>query len=496
MLGAVLVTPDWLDKFDPPLACDQFALPLHMRICELVIDGWRSGTPATVLSVYRRLQADPDFIAIGGVSYLNRISQDSLSHLSPAANVVELAAVASVRRAQTVLTEALEQLARPGADPSSILDGVTARAVSTSSHLALAYEWAGEVEPVLEDAYLIDDFLPKSGPAVMFGHPGCGKTFLALDLAAHVAEGKPWAGRYVMGGPVLYVVAEGVTGFKNRLTALFNAGRLSRKAPFAYIPTPIDLQAPDGDVSSLIASIRHFTRAAGSPPALVVLDTLSKTFGAGKENTDDMASYVANCEKIAAAFDCLTLIIHHRPRNAEGQNERGHSSLRGGVVASILVEGEETKTALTVKQKDGPENERVSFRLSAVSIGSNSRGKDVTTCLVDIVEVDPDLFASVAPKRVLTGNKRIAFDALETLIALHGEFVPDDIPRECIDRQKVSKVIRSGQAADKLRAEFLGVVKADPDKLSDTARRTAARALTDLKGAGILGSWEEWVWLQ
>ncbi|WP_126174360.1 AAA family ATPase [Altericroceibacterium xinjiangense] len=361
----------------------------------------------------------------------------------------------------------------------------------------LPFEWAGDVQPVLDGVWLIDDFLPKSGAGVLYGHPGSGKTFLALHMAAHVAEGREWAGRHVERGMVLYLAAEGQSGFRNRLSAMIDEGVLSRTAPFAFVPAPIDLQAPKGtDVDRLISTIRHVAERTCAP-ALIVIDTLSKTFGAGKENTDDMGHYVANCERIASEFNCLALIVHHRPRNGEGQSERGHSSLRGGIVTSILVEGDDIKTATTVKQKEGEEGEQVSFRLDPITLGTNARGKEITSCLVEIVEHEaaPKPSAAESKKRSLKGHNKIAFEAIETLIALHGKEPPDSLPREVIDRSKIWRVINGGQVADKLKSEFLSVVKAQPDKVADTAERTARRAMTALKAAGLLGSWEEWVWL-
>ena len=46
--------------------------------------------------------------------------------------------------------------------------------------------------PVLVGHWLIKKFLPQEGMAVMFGRPGCGKSFVALDLMLHIAEGTPW----------------------------------------------------------------------------------------------------------------------------------------------------------------------------------------------------------------------------------------------------------------------------------------------------------------
>lgn len=231
---------------------------------------------------------------------------------------------------------------------------------------------------------------------------------------------------------------------------------------------------------------------------MVVVDTLSKTFAGGRENTDEMAGYVANCEKIASKLNCLVLIIHHPSK--QGEEERGHSSLRGGVVTSISITGSEVKTAKTVKQKDGPEGEVVRFSLETVVLGTNTRGKDVTTCLVHILEGEDDLSGPVGnaidkAKNCLTGHAKTALRVLEDMLARSAVPVPIEIPAMAIDRAKVQRVIRSGQAAHTLATELQALVKADPDKVKDTAERTTRRVLTLLKSKEILGSWGDFVWI-
>lgn len=253
----------------------------------------------------------------------------------------------------------------------------------------LPLEWAGEAEPVIDGFWLIDDWLPASGIAAVYGHPGSGKSFFALHMAAHVASGRAWAGRHVEQGLVLYVVAEGATGFRNRMFAMRESGEIAPDAPLAYVASPIDMQAENGDVKALIQTIRVAAEAKGMRPAMIVLDTLSKTFGAGKENTDDMVNYVNNCQRVASAFNCLTLIVHHRPKDSESKDLRGHSSLRGNVDTTILVEAGEIKTATTLKQKDGEDQVRVCFRLHRTVIGHDRRGKEVSTCLVEITDEHP-----------------------------------------------------------------------------------------------------------
>jgi RecA-family ATPase len=210
----------------------------------------------------------------------------------------------------------------------------------SSIYAPLKFERAGDVEPVLEGRWLIHGLLPAQGVAAVYGHSGTAKTFITMDWCAHIASGSPWNGAHVERGLVIYVAAEGQAGFRNRLVALRNAGRFSADDPFVFIPTPIDMLAPDGDCVRLIETIEIAAESESARPVMVVIDTLSKTFGGGKENSDDMAVYLANCQRVASAFECLTLIVHHRPKDSESRDLRGHSSLRAGVDTAILVEGD------------------------------------------------------------------------------------------------------------------------------------------------------------
>jgi KaiC/GvpD/RAD55 family RecA-like ATPase len=376
--------------------------------------------------------------------------------------------------------------------------GVASAETRTNGNGLLPFEWAGQTTPVLDGLWLIDEWLPKTGIAAVYGHPGSGKSFLVLDMAAHVAAGQPWAGRHTEAGLVVYVVAEGQTGFRNRLYAMQREGKIAPDAPFVFIPTPIDMQAADGDLGALMETIRQVTEQASIPLAMLVIDTLSKTFGAGKENTDDMAGYVANCQRVSSAFDCLTVVVHHRPKDSESRDLRGHSSLRGGIETMILIEAGDIKTATTLKQKDGEDNIVVRFKLERVVIGEDKRGKEISTCLTSIVEgselgemIDP----RDARKRRLTGHKRMALDVIEEVIAKAGTEPPADIPADSIDRYRTWKAALAELVRDRLKNEFAALGDNSRDKKGDNAHRYTFRVLKDLKTAGILGSYGDWVWV-
>src|SRR4051794_39667006 len=68
--------------------------------------------------------------------------------------------------------------------------------------------WADDITLDLSGGGLIDGLLPKTGLTVLYGESGAGKTFVTLDLACHIAAGRPWRGMAVEQGVVVYVAAE------------------------------------------------------------------------------------------------------------------------------------------------------------------------------------------------------------------------------------------------------------------------------------------------
>ena len=67
--------------------------------------------------------------------------------------------------------------------------------------------------------WLIEGVMERGALVVLYGPPGEGKSFTALDWALSVATGRAWVGRSVKKGPVIYVVAEGGAGIRKRVQA-------------------------------------------------------------------------------------------------------------------------------------------------------------------------------------------------------------------------------------------------------------------------------------
>ena len=81
--------------------------------------------------------------------------------------------------------------------------------------------------------WIIKHIFPRAELGVIYGESGCGKSFLALDMAMAITRGIDWQGYKTSKGRIVYVCAEGSQGFRNRLMAYsmhhsFNLGEVPR----------------------------------------------------------------------------------------------------------------------------------------------------------------------------------------------------------------------------------------------------------------------------
>lgn len=210
--------------------------------------------------------------------------------------------------------------------------------------------------------WLIQDLLPDGGFVGLYGAPGSGKSFVALDWAMCISQGRPWLGRYAtMQTPVIYVAAEGGRGIQQRVRAWMEHYKVPQLPAIYFRLHPIYIRE-EGAVEEFLADLEGFVHEDLGPeginPGLLVLDTLSRSFGAGDENAStDMGHFVDRMTELAKEQRMATLIVHHT--NKQGASERGHTSFRGAADAMFKVEGHKDDTGALLysvvkndKQKD------------------------------------------------------------------------------------------------------------------------------------------------
>ena len=86
-------------------------------------------------------------------------------------------------------------------------------------HKLFPLQFIGSLKADLSNAWLIKGILPKTGLAVIYGSPGSGKSFAALNMTLRIASGQPFAGCKTKRGGTVYISAEAGLGFKKRVVA-------------------------------------------------------------------------------------------------------------------------------------------------------------------------------------------------------------------------------------------------------------------------------------
>jgi hypothetical protein len=356
------------------------------------------------------------------------------------------------------------------------------------SERLLPIEWAEDINPQLQHFWAVKDVLPREGLAVLYGRPGSGKSTLALDIAMHIALGRDWNGRKTRLGTVIYLAAEGQAGMRKRIAAFRQQRGLSASSRFALIPTGADLFDRDRDMfRQTIAVAAAKSRAE---MALIVVDTVSLTLGNGRENTDDLAVYVAFLSSLAVELSCCVLLIHHRPKDAVSREPRGHGSLGAAVDTALLVHGRATRTVSITKQRDGREGECCRFNLKSVRIGSDEDGEPVWSSLVDYVEGSSrdDRPPPRRRGRESHGREAVVLEALREELSLSGA-IPPGIPAP-----RLGNATRVARQTDVMKRAADGLRTASdikPDSISKAVRR----AVKLLEDAEMIALWGECMWL-
>lgn len=196
--------------------------------------------------------------------------------------------------------------------------------------------------------WLVAEILQQNGLALLVGKSDSYKTFLALDFALCVATGTAWCGHETKWGPVVYVIAEGQKGFRERVDSWRQFHGVDFDPPLFTRDSRVGVESSSADVFELVAQIRELSAA----PMLVVIDTLSRNINGDENSSRDMAAFVAGCDEIRTSTGAAVMIVHHE---GHGENRRARGSSVLPAAADTILFATASGQRVTVecrKQKD------------------------------------------------------------------------------------------------------------------------------------------------
>lgn len=244
------------------------------------------------------------------------------------------------------------------------------KAVEDEGRPCLGYTLVGDLVGHLKPIkWQMKGYLEADSLGLIYGPPKSGKSFLAIDWACCIATGTPWNGHPVQQGAVFYLAGEGHNGLARR----FAAWEKAKGVPLAVAPLAVSHKAApltDRDAAAKVMhAIADLEEQTGQKPAVIVVDTLARNFGADENSTEDMGRFVQHLDEIRANWKCTVLVVHHTGKD-ESRGARGNSSLTGAIDAGYLVKRDTTGSVAfePTEMKDAELPPPISFTLESVKV--------------------------------------------------------------------------------------------------------------------------------
>jgi len=269
-------------------------------------------------------------------------------------------------------------------------------------------------EPLKE--WAVKGIFPIQGISAVYGPSGSGKSFLCIELAAAIQEGKPFFDLKTKQTDVIIIGLEGESGYKVRYDAWKTIN--VRDIPFKTVLRQSFNVTIDKDVADLAEAVPK--------GCVVIIDTMNQSAPTIDENASkDMGSVIRGLKQLQTLTKGLVIIVHHTGKN-ETRGLRGHSSLHAAMDAEIEVQGDPEspkKSFKTTKVKDGAAGKSFPFELIPVDLGEDEDGEPITSCCVE-----PTTFVDGDRPRAnkLGTNQTIALQVIHDLINDTGNLAEGD----------------------------------------------------------------------
>jgi uncharacterized membrane protein len=293
----------------------------------------------------------------------------------------------------------------------------------------------------LPTGYAIYEF----GFNILIGKRGAGKSFIALDIAARIAENNP-------DRTVIYTAGEGLPSYSPRWEAWKKHHQLHLK----------NLLFWDGAVQLLDAeSYTQFAKEVRDlKPIFIIVDTVARAMTGFSENDNTvMGQFVQAVDEMMRELEVGVLLVHHEGRNGE---MRGASSLDGAADSVLVLKRDDRQIVLyndfAFGGKNKHQEEAPTLYFDFVPVDVMIQGGLISAAVVVLSEkADEDAAADDSPLKgndakifeIIDANDGISADALAETAQIHRATVyriTDRLAKRGKIHQDKTKKWRTGQA--------------------------------------------------
>jgi 5S rRNA maturation endonuclease (ribonuclease M5) len=296
-----------------------------------------------------------------------------------------------------------------------VADAPASNDISTGFKFFDVADLVSNIQPI---DWLVKRFFETDSLAVVYGPPGGGKSFFAVDITCSIATGAPWFSNKVKQGPVFYIAGEGLNGLSRRFRA-WEMGREMKLPRGSVFKSGGAMQILDEEnVRQVSDMIADQVAINGEVPGAIVIDTLARNFGAGDENsTEDMSKFIQHVDKwLRHRFKCCVIIVHHSGHNME--RARGSSALKAAVDSECEVTKDDSGTVRVkfTKMKEAELPEEMMLRLRSIDLGvTDEDGEPVTSAVLDVA-------GDLIQNKIAERSDKSGITALEVMTLLDQEW--------------------------------------------------------------------------
>lgn len=304
---------------------------------------------------------------------------------------------------------------------------------------------AGVITPL---DWLIEGYIPANSLGMLFGRPGCGKSFVALDMTLHIGVGLDWHGNSTSQGGAIYLAGEGFLGLKQRQQAWLNHYgitdfKIKNRYPFYSNVEPVNIYDEKSAIK-ITQRIMRIKQETGISPKIIVLDTVATSMPGGDENsTADMTKFIDHIKRyLMIPFKCAVLLIHHAGHQ-HSDRARGSGVPTAAADYLYLVEGPPMEKGIIrptfeckkMKDAEPPNKQFFESEIKNLGLHKNEKGelKDVKSLVLRPLE------NSGVEEISLKGFQKAVFELLKRQPVEDGWIGREEARKECIKQKLVKK---------------------------------------------------------
>ncbi|MER6515219.1 DnaB-like helicase N-terminal domain-containing protein, partial [Nonomuraea sp. NPDC001636] len=228
VLGSCIHQPRHIPALRNLITGADFYRPAHELIWNVLGELFDAGQPTEPVALARALEKRKDLKRAGGTAYISALANYSWPAPDYYADFIR--ETADLRAADEFGRRISLYAYEPDAEPAQVVtfiddyltrqkERAAGRSGDPADALLAELLDASSLDnmPALDP--LVGDFLHLDTLSRIIGPSGHMKSFVVIDIAAHVGTGKPWHGHHVRQGTVVYLVAEGARGIRKRVRA-------------------------------------------------------------------------------------------------------------------------------------------------------------------------------------------------------------------------------------------------------------------------------------